>query len=120
VNAELLSKFTLGCDRAYLDARPEGELSCEEGEGYRRALGEGSRGIPAAYITGHHQFWGMDFIVNSRCPESAPRETTRRSNRARTNPAGRQARAPVRSVRIVDVATGSGSIARAPAQGIAP
>jgi len=51
VNAELLSKFTLGCDRAYLDARPEGELSCEEGEGYDRALGERSRGIPAVYIT---------------------------------------------------------------------
>ena len=78
MNAELLSKFTLGCDRAYLDARPEGELSFEEGEGYDRVLGERSRGIPAVYITGHHEFWGMDFIVNARCPDSAPRDRTRR------------------------------------------
>jgi release factor glutamine methyltransferase len=74
VNAELLSKFTLGCDRAYLHVRPEGELSCEEGERYDRALGERSRGIPAVYITGHQEFWGMDFIVNFRCPDSAPTE----------------------------------------------
>jgi release factor glutamine methyltransferase len=78
VNAELLSKFTLGCDRAYLHVRPEGELSCEAGEGYDRALGERSRGIPAVHITGHQEFWGMDFIVNSRCPDSAPRDRTRR------------------------------------------
>jgi release factor glutamine methyltransferase len=111
VNAELLSKFTLGCDRAYLHVRPEGELSCEEGERYDRALGERSRGIPAVYITGHQEFWGMDFIVNFRCPDSAPTEHVVETVLELTRTGGRLA--PVRSVRIVDVATGSGSIARA-------
>src|ERR1700704_4568250 len=63
MNAELLLMFTLACDRAYLHAHPERELTSEEADLYNRALGERSRGVPAQYITGHQEFWGMDFIV---------------------------------------------------------
>ncbi len=55
--------FTLSCDRAYLYAHPERELSAEEGARYEAALAERSRGVPAQYITGHQEFWGMDLIV---------------------------------------------------------
>ncbi len=63
MNAELLLMFTLDCDRAYLYAHPERELTADEQGRYDLALGERARGVPAQYITGHQEFWGMDFIV---------------------------------------------------------
>ncbi len=63
MNAELLLMFTLSCDRAYLHAHPERELTGDESARYNSALAERSRGVPAQYITGHQEFWGMDFLV---------------------------------------------------------
>jgi release factor glutamine methyltransferase len=63
LNAELLLMFTLNCDRAYLHAHPERELTAAEQSRYQAALAERARGVPAQYITGHQEFWGMDLIV---------------------------------------------------------
>lgn len=63
LNAELLLMFTLSCDRAYLFAHPERELNAGEQARYDAALAERARGVPAQYITGHQEFWGMDLIV---------------------------------------------------------
>jgi len=63
MNAELLLMFTLSCDRAYLFAHPERELTEEETTRYDEALGHRARGVPAQYITGHQEFWGLDLIV---------------------------------------------------------
>jgi release factor glutamine methyltransferase len=64
LNAELLLMFTVGCDRAYLYGHPDRELTEEEQSRYDAALAQRSQGIPAQYITGHQEFWGMDFIVS--------------------------------------------------------
>jgi len=64
MNAELLLMFTLNCDRAYLYAHPERELAHEEQAHYEAALAERAHGVPAQYITGHQEFWGMDLIVS--------------------------------------------------------
>jgi release factor glutamine methyltransferase len=63
LNAELLLMFILNCDRAYLHAHPERELTAGEQSRYEAALVERTRGVPAQYITGHQEFWGMDLIV---------------------------------------------------------
>jgi release factor glutamine methyltransferase len=63
LNAELLLMFTLDRDRASLYAHPERELTAAESARYHTALAERSRGVPAQYITGHQEFWGLDFIV---------------------------------------------------------
>jgi release factor glutamine methyltransferase len=63
MNAELLLTFVLGCDRAYLFAHPERELAEDEHRRYLAVLAERARGVPAQYITGHQEFWGMDLIV---------------------------------------------------------
>ena len=55
--------FTLNCDRAYLYAHRERELTNDERTRYDQALAERARGVPAQYITGHQEFWGMDLIV---------------------------------------------------------
>jgi release factor glutamine methyltransferase len=131
MNAELLLMFTLDCDRAYLFAHPERELTGEEESRYSAALAERARGLPAQYITGHQEFWGMDLIVtpavliprpetehvvetvlellvsNLGSPTSGPTPRTP----AESSFAEIQ---PLRSgVRIADVGTGSGCIALA-------
>ena len=64
LNAELLAMFVLGCDRAYLYAHGERALNQDEVTRYDEVLAERARGVPAQYITGHQEFWGMDLIVS--------------------------------------------------------
>lgn len=107
VNAELLLRFTLGCDRAYLFAHPERELSAEESLRYDAALAERARGVPAQYITGHQEFWGMDLIVSPAV--LIPRPETEHVIETVLD----LIPAPGSEIRIVDVGTGSGAIALA-------
>jgi release factor glutamine methyltransferase len=113
MNAELLLMFTLGCDRAYLFAHPERELTAEEYARYQEWLSQRARGVPAQYITGHQEFWGMDFIVSPAVLIPRPEtehviETVLRL--AKKNDGGR-ASSRGGPTRIVDVGTGSGCIA---------
>ena len=106
MNAEILLMFTLNCDRAYLYAHPERELTKDEMDRYLDALAQRSRGIPSQYITGHQEFWGMDLIVSPAVLIPRPEtehviETVLPLARAIAKP------------KIVDVGTGSGCIALA-------
>src|SRR5499425_3734880 len=106
MNAELLLRFVLNCDRAYLFAHPEREITDRERSGYDEALAERSRGVPAQYITGHQEFWGMDLIVTPAVLIPRPEtehvvETVLELARLKQAP------------RIIDVGTGSGCIALA-------
>ncbi len=111
MNAELLLMFTLGCDRAYLYAHPERELSADELRRYEAALAERSRGIPAQYITGHQEFWGMDLLVSPAV--LIPRPETEHVVESALECARQM---DSTTVRIADVGTGSGCIALALAQ----
>ena len=134
MNAELLLRFVLNCDRAYLFAHPEREITDRERSGYDEALAERSRGVPAQYITGHQEFWGMDLIVTPAVLIPRPEtehviETalevlgTKFRSRALDAGGGASAGSPVRAsaqaggstgpLRIADVGTGSGCIALA-------
>src|SRR5512142_951460 len=64
MNAEVLLMFTLACDRAYLYAHPERELSADEQARYDAVISERATHKPTQYITGHQEFWGLDFIVS--------------------------------------------------------
>jgi len=96
--------FVLNCDRAYLFAHPERELTADESARYEAALSERSRGVPAQYITGHQEFWGMDLIVSPAV--LIPRPETEHLIETVLTLRGPKAR-------IVDVGTGSGAIALA-------
>jgi release factor glutamine methyltransferase len=125
LNAELLLMFTLSCDRAYLFAHPERELTSEEQSRYEAALAERARGVPAQYITGHQEFWGMDLIVSPAV--LVPRPETEHVIEAvmelhpadvGLHPSGlnsptSEAGFPKSPLRIADVGTGSGAIALA-------
>jgi release factor glutamine methyltransferase len=113
LNTELLLMFVLNCDRAYLHAHPERELTSDESAGYESTLTERARGVPAQYISGHQEFWGMDFIVTSVVLIPRPEtEHVIETVLALVAEIGGQECPPHTSpVRIADVGTGSGAIA---------
>jgi release factor glutamine methyltransferase len=113
MNAELLLMFTLGCDRAHLYGHPERELMPAEQSRYEDALAQRSTGMPAQYITGHQEFWGMDLIVSPAV--LIPRPETEHVVENVLGRVGHNvgwAPSPAKP-RIVDVGTGSGCIALA-------
>ncbi len=130
MNAELLIMFTLGCDRAYLYAHPERELTSDETRRYDEALARRATGVPAQYITGRQEFWGLDLIVSPAVliprPETEhvveavleivsakPKQNQEQDQRPRAGaPAPHDSSLP-HGLRIADVGTGSGAIALA-------
>jgi release factor glutamine methyltransferase len=109
LNAEILLMFVLGCDRAYLYGHPERELTSEEQSRYEEALAHREQGVPSQYITGHQEFWGMDFIVTPAV--LIPRPETEHVIETVLARVG-QAPSPA-GLKIVDVGSGSGCIALA-------
>ena len=105
MNAEVLLMHTLGCDRAYLYAHPERQLNEDELARYDEVLSERARGVPTQYITGHQEFYGLDFIVSPAV--LIPRPETEHLVEAVLDLTNHLPVAP----RIVDVGTGSGAIA---------
>lgn len=103
--------FTLDCNRAYLYAHPERELTAEEMRRYDEALSRRATGVPAQYITGHQEFWGLDLIVTPAV--LIPRPETEHVIETVVELAKHEARAGGSAFRIVDVGTGSGAIALA-------
>ena len=106
MNAEVLLMFVLGVNRAYLYAHPERELTAEEESRYNETLAQRATGMPSQYITGHQEFWGLDFIVSPAVLIPRPEtehlvETVLELARGIPNP------------KLVDVGTGSGCIALA-------
>ncbi len=106
LNAETLLMFTLNCDRAYLYAHPERGLTAEEQSRYDEALTQRAKGVPAQYITGHQEFWGLDLIVSPAV--LIPRPETEHLIETVLRLAG-----TLKSPIIADVGTGSGAIALA-------
>lgn len=123
LNAETLLMFTMGCDRAYLYAHPERQLTADEQARYEEAISQRASGVPAQYITGHQEFWGMDFIISPAVLIPRPEtehviETVLRLGRDEPRGGGRprlSGRAEPGSLsshpRIVDAGTGTGCIA---------
>jgi release factor glutamine methyltransferase len=115
MNAELLLMFALGCERSHLYAHPERSLSSDESSRYEAALAERTRGVPAQYITGHQEFWGMDLIVTPAVLIPRPETEHLIETVLELANAARPTREAISAstLRIVDVGTGSGCIALA-------
>jgi release factor glutamine methyltransferase len=113
LNAEILLMFTLDCNRAYLYAHPERELTQDETRRYDEALARRSAGVPAQYITGRQEFWGLDLIVSPAV--LIPRPETEHAVEATLAMAKSflERRAFPLVPRIIDIGTGSGAIALA-------
>jgi release factor glutamine methyltransferase len=103
LNAEVLLMFVLGVDRVYLYAHPERELSPEEESRYGELVAQRATGMPSQYITGHQEFWGLDFVVSPAV--LIPRPETEHLVETVLELAR-----DVVGAKLVDVGTGSGCI----------
>ena len=63
IEAEALLRNALGIDRATFHASPDRELSDEDAEAFGRTVERRLGGEPLSYITGHREFYGLDFVV---------------------------------------------------------
>jgi release factor glutamine methyltransferase len=109
--AELLLMHVLRCERAFLLCNAEMELPPKKAERYLLLIDERSTGKPTQYITGHQEFWGLDFEVN---PDVLiPRPETEHAVERVLELARRSGLPKDARLRIVDVGTGSGCIALA-------
>ena len=108
IEAQVLLRDTLGIDRATFHASPDRELSHKDAEAFHGTLERRIEGEPLSYITGHREFYGLDFVVT---PDVlVPRQETEFLVEAVLGYArsrGEDERAPT----IADIGTGSGVIA---------
>jgi release factor glutamine methyltransferase len=108
LTAEVLLMHAAHCDRAHLYAYGERELTEVEWIHYGRYLRERLDGKPTQYITGHQEFWGLDFVVNPSVLIPRP-ETELVVETAAT--LAREHFPDHAELNIADVGTGSGCIA---------
>jgi release factor glutamine methyltransferase len=105
--AELLLMHVLDCDRARLFTHPEESVPREAIERYFALIGRRMAGEPTQYLTGHQEFWGLDFEVNRDV--LIPRPETEHLVEVALERLG-SARLGAH-IHIADVGTGSGCIA---------
>jgi release factor glutamine methyltransferase len=63
LDAEILLAHAMGQDRSWLYAHPEGTLSPSQLSTYQALISRRAEREPVAYLTGHKEFFGLDFIV---------------------------------------------------------
>lgn len=108
LDAEVLLAHVLGWKRASLYARPEFKLTPAQQQAFQASVERRYRREPVPYITGHREFYGLDFMVDRRV--LIPRPETellveRALETAKHLVTGKQ------PLILADVGTGSGVIA---------
>lgn len=105
IDAEVLARHVLGWDRAKYLMRRHESFPEHTADRFEAAIEQRERRVPVAYITGHREFWGLDFEVS---PDVLiPRPETELMVEAALKFLSSTAGSP----RIADVGTGSGCLA---------
>jgi release factor glutamine methyltransferase len=111
--AELLLMHTLGRDRAWIYAHPEEELNQKDREQYFSLIARRASGVPTQHLTGHQEFWGLDFEVTPGVliPRPETEHVIEVALERLGTGSGVGSLRRDEEFRIVDVGTGSGCIA---------
>lgn len=64
LDAEVLLAFVLNKNKEFLYTFPERKLSKQQLKKFKKIISQKIRGVPVAYLVGHKEFYGLDFIVN--------------------------------------------------------
>jgi release factor glutamine methyltransferase len=107
ISAEVLVFRVLECDRAYLFAHPERELTAAEQSQYEGLVSRRAAGEPLQYLTGYQEFWKADFLVSPAV--LIPRPETEHVIETVLDLVRHFALGP--KLKLIDVGTGSGAIA---------
>jgi release factor glutamine methyltransferase len=104
LEGELLLRHALGMSRSHLYLHLDRELSPQHEEIYRSFVERRLQGEPSAYITGHREFYGLDFLLDRNVLIPRP------ESELLVEKAVELARCPEIAT-VVDVGTGCGAIA---------
>jgi release factor glutamine methyltransferase len=107
LDAQVLLSHAMQVERSVLYAYPERELTPEQEQQFLTLIERRSRGEPVAYLTGHQEFYGLDFLVDQRV--LIPRPETELLAEAALNLC-RQMLEAGRTPIVADIGTGSGII----------
>lgn len=112
-DVELLIAFVLQKPREWVVSHPEFHISWFANFKLQRLFRLRAKGVPVAYLTGHKEFFGLDFLVNKYT--LVPRPDTEIMIEAALNspPITKSQKVPERSDRsiiLIDIGTGSGCI----------
>lgn len=108
LDAEVLLSFALNKPKTYLITHANKKLSKKYIQTYIRLLNQRTKGKPVAYLTGHKEFFGLDFKVNKNV--LIPRPETEELVELAINKITSSSFSRPRILRIVDIGTGSGNI----------
>jgi len=106
LDAELILSHILGEPREYILSHPEKNVDLLTQLKFKKFLKKRANNIPLAYITGHKEFFGLDFVVNKHTLIPRPdteilvEEAIKTINRQPTTG----------KTLLVDIGTGSGCI----------
>ena len=115
IESEVLLRHVLGMERAEFFAALAEQLSSGQCEQVRQLAQRRLDGEPLAYITGHREFYGLDFVVNPHV--LIPRQETELLVECVLEHCSRPQ--ATKDLRIADIGTGSGAIAIAIAANLA-
>ena len=108
LDAQVLLGHVIGAERAHLLAYPERNISNEQFRQYWQLIERRSHGEPVAYLTGHKEFFGLDFCVDQRV--LIPRPETELLVEVALGVIRDRMAADLMPV-VADIGTGSGAIA---------
>jgi release factor glutamine methyltransferase len=124
LDAELLLAHILRRDRAWLLAEGQQSLTADQAAAFRALIARRAALEPVAYIVGHKEFYGLDFLVDRRVLVPRPetellvdlaldigRRKTKDERRKRESDTLRPSSFVLRPLSIADIGTGSGCIA---------
>src|SRR5262249_26485022 len=106
LEAKILLTHVLGCDRAWLAAHGDAQLTREQVKTFEALARRRRDGEPVAYLTGRREFFGLDLEVTPDVLIPRP-ETELLVEEAL------QWIAPDASARVLDLGCGSGAVALA-------
>jgi release factor glutamine methyltransferase len=107
LDARVLLGHVMGMEAAMLYAYPEREVSAEQEQQFLSLIERRMHGEPVAYLVGHKEFYGLDFIVDERV--LIPRPETELLVEAALEHIRRKlhtGQVPI----VADIGTGSGAI----------
>lgn len=107
LDTQVLLEHVLGIDRATLYAYPEREMIEAQTQRFLSLIERRKKGEPIAYILGHEEFYGLDFIVDRRVLIPRPETEMLVENALRIV---RERLAHSQVPLVADIGTGSGAI----------
>ena len=107
LDAQVLLEHVLGIDRAILYSHPEREVTAEQEQQFLALIERRMQGEPIAYILGHEEFYGLDFLVDTRVLIPRPETEMLVENALRLV---RERLDAKQTPLVADIGTGSGAI----------